>query len=206
MSLPRGALPLGRSPTAACGCVACSVAGSTCGPGTCGVPAPSTRSPTFSPSLYVFDLLLPVASLKQRDAFTTDGAATWWAAGFTLQAGCWPRYSSPASAVCSNATEAIRSEAGKSPGWSQTSPMLIRGPCLTPPRRSAVVSVRAPRRRAWRPTCPGVEVSEPHIYPPIIRVGRIRGDCLTSSRSGINHTRALKASLASSAIPSCRDG
>jgi hypothetical protein len=32
----------------------------------------------------------------------------------------------------------------------------------------------------------GAEVSEGHIYPPIIRDGLIRSDCLTSSRGGFH--------------------
>jgi hypothetical protein len=40
--------------------------------------------PGFNPFLFSLDLLLPVASLGQRDAFVTQGLAAWAAAAFTI--------------------------------------------------------------------------------------------------------------------------
>jgi hypothetical protein len=41
----------------------------------------------FNAARYTLDLLLPVANLKQRDAFIPHGYATWWVFGLTL--GGW---------------------------------------------------------------------------------------------------------------------
>jgi hypothetical protein len=50
-----------------------------------GLPAKDQPSqPTFSPFLYSLDLLLPVANLGQRNAFATQGVATWIAAACTV--------------------------------------------------------------------------------------------------------------------------
>jgi hypothetical protein len=38
----------------------------------------------FHPARYTLDLLLPVANLKQRDAFVPHGYAAWWAFGLSL--------------------------------------------------------------------------------------------------------------------------
>ena len=43
--------------------------------------------PGFNAARYTLDLLLPVANLRQRDAFTPLGYATWWVFGLTL--GGW---------------------------------------------------------------------------------------------------------------------
>ena len=40
--------------------------------------------PGFNPARYTLDLLLPVASLRQREAFVPHGYAAWWAFGLTL--------------------------------------------------------------------------------------------------------------------------
>jgi len=40
--------------------------------------------PGFNPARYTLDLLLPVANLKQRDAFVPDGGVAWWAFGLSL--------------------------------------------------------------------------------------------------------------------------
>jgi hypothetical protein len=40
--------------------------------------------PGFNPARYTLDLLLPVANLKQRDAFVPHGYAAWWAFGLSL--------------------------------------------------------------------------------------------------------------------------
>jgi hypothetical protein len=40
--------------------------------------------PAFHALPYTLDLLLPVANLKQRDAFIPDGYAFWWVLGLTL--------------------------------------------------------------------------------------------------------------------------
>jgi hypothetical protein len=42
------------------------------------------EQPGFHPARYTLDLLLPVANLKQRDAFVPHGAAAWWAFGLSL--------------------------------------------------------------------------------------------------------------------------
>ena len=44
----------------------------------------ASEQPTFNPTLYVLDLLLPVASLRQRDAWIAHGPAVWWSVSFTL--------------------------------------------------------------------------------------------------------------------------
>jgi len=43
--------------------------------------------PGFNAARYTLDLLLPVANLRQRDAFIPHGYATWWVFGLTL--GGW---------------------------------------------------------------------------------------------------------------------
>src|SRR5664280_1720459 len=43
--------------------------------------------PGFNAARYTLDLLLPVANLRQRDAFILHGYATWWVFGLTL--GGW---------------------------------------------------------------------------------------------------------------------
>jgi hypothetical protein len=40
--------------------------------------------PEFNAARYTLDLLLPVATLHQREAFVPRGYATWWAFGLTL--------------------------------------------------------------------------------------------------------------------------
>ena len=40
--------------------------------------------PEFHPARYTLDLLLPVASLRQREAFLPHGYAAWWAFGLML--------------------------------------------------------------------------------------------------------------------------
>ena len=42
------------------------------------------EQPGFHPARYTLDLLMPVASLHERDAFITHGYAAWWAFGLTL--------------------------------------------------------------------------------------------------------------------------
>jgi hypothetical protein len=42
------------------------------------------EQPGFNPARYTLDLLLPVANLKQRDAFVPHGYAAWWAFGLSL--------------------------------------------------------------------------------------------------------------------------
>ena len=42
------------------------------------------EQPDFNPARYTLDLLLPVANLKQRDAFVPHGYAAWWAFGLSL--------------------------------------------------------------------------------------------------------------------------
>jgi hypothetical protein len=52
--------------------------------------APTKTGPTqpgFNAARYTLDLLLPVANLKQRDAFIPHGNATWWV--FLLTLGGW---------------------------------------------------------------------------------------------------------------------
>lgn len=49
------------------------------------IPANKTVSPSpFQPFLYTLDLLLPVASLHQRDGWVAHGAALWWSVFFIL--------------------------------------------------------------------------------------------------------------------------
>jgi hypothetical protein len=49
------------------------------------IPAKSgSGQPAFHAVAYTLDLLLPVANLKQRDAFIPDGYAFWWVLGLTL--------------------------------------------------------------------------------------------------------------------------
>jgi hypothetical protein len=40
--------------------------------------------PAFHAVAYTLDLLLPVANLKQRDAFMPHGYAFWWVLGLSL--------------------------------------------------------------------------------------------------------------------------
>ena len=47
-------------------------------------PADSAKRRVFHAIPYTLDLLLPVANLKQRDAFIPDGYAYWWTLGLTL--------------------------------------------------------------------------------------------------------------------------
>jgi hypothetical protein len=42
------------------------------------------EQPGFNAARYTLDLLLPVANLKQRDAFVPHGSAAWWAFGLSL--------------------------------------------------------------------------------------------------------------------------
>jgi hypothetical protein len=44
----------------------------------------TTISPPFQPFLYTLDLLLPVASLHQRDNWVAQGAAQWWSVFFII--------------------------------------------------------------------------------------------------------------------------
>jgi len=44
----------------------------------------TTVSPPFQPFLYTLDLLLPVASLHQRDGWVAHGAAQWWSVFFIV--------------------------------------------------------------------------------------------------------------------------
>ncbi len=44
----------------------------------------TTTSPPFQPFLYTLDLLLPVASLHQRDGWVAHGAAQWWSVFFIV--------------------------------------------------------------------------------------------------------------------------
>ncbi|HEX5497466.1 MAG TPA: hypothetical protein VFX70_23150, partial [Mycobacteriales bacterium] len=41
------------------------------------------RGEVFHPALYTLDLLVPVVSLKQRDAWAVHGGYEWWTAGYT---------------------------------------------------------------------------------------------------------------------------
>jgi hypothetical protein len=43
-----------------------------------------SSQPAFNAARYTFDLLLPVANLKQRDAFIPHGYAAWWVFGLTF--------------------------------------------------------------------------------------------------------------------------
>jgi hypothetical protein len=43
-----------------------------------------SEQPEFNPARYTLDLLLPVANLKQRDAFVPHGYAAWWAFGLSF--------------------------------------------------------------------------------------------------------------------------
>ena len=45
---------------------------------------PAGELPPFHPLIYTLDLLLPVVTLHQRDAWIAQGAAQWWVVGFTL--------------------------------------------------------------------------------------------------------------------------
>jgi len=47
-------------------------------------PASKTSPPSFQPFLYTLDLLLPVASLHQRDGWVARGAALWWSVFFII--------------------------------------------------------------------------------------------------------------------------
>ena len=40
--------------------------------------------PEFNPARHTLDLLLPVATLHQREAFVSRGYAAWWAFGLTF--------------------------------------------------------------------------------------------------------------------------
>jgi hypothetical protein len=44
----------------------------------------TTTSPPFQPFLYTLDLLLPVASLHQRDGWVAHDAAQWWSVFFIV--------------------------------------------------------------------------------------------------------------------------
>jgi hypothetical protein len=43
-----------------------------------------SEQPEFNSARYTLDLLLPVANLKQRDAFVPHGYAAWWVFGLSL--------------------------------------------------------------------------------------------------------------------------
>lgn len=45
---------------------------------------PVGQQPPFQPIIYALDLLLPIVTLHQRDAWIATGPAQWWAVGFTL--------------------------------------------------------------------------------------------------------------------------
>jgi hypothetical protein len=47
-------------------------------------PANKATSPPFQPFLYTLDLLLPVASLHQRDGWIAYGAVLWWSVFFII--------------------------------------------------------------------------------------------------------------------------
>jgi len=46
--------------------------------------ANKATAPPFQPFLYTLDLLLPVASLHQRDGWVAHGAAQWWSVFFII--------------------------------------------------------------------------------------------------------------------------
>ncbi len=52
--------------------------------GTAGFLEPKASGAQFAPFLYTLDLLLPVASLRQREVWVPDGAALWWSSAFTV--------------------------------------------------------------------------------------------------------------------------